>query len=77
MSIQESIQQYVKKLVEVFHPQKVLLFGSQAAGTAGPDSDVDLLIVMDHDKARDVEQEPLLNRNRKKRRKNYGINVNL
>ncbi len=33
----------------VFNPHKVILFGSHARGTAGPDSDVDLLIVMPHD----------------------------
>ncbi len=52
-----TIDQYVTRLVERFQPQSVLLFGSQAAGTATADSDVDLLVVMNHDKTRDVEQE--------------------
>lgn len=52
-----AIDQYVKRLVDRFQPQRVLLFGSQAAGTATADSDVDLLVVMNHDKSRDVEQE--------------------
>lgn len=52
-----TIQQYVDLLVERFQPQTVLLFGSQAMGTAAADSDVDLLVVMDHGKKRDVEQE--------------------
>jgi len=43
--------------VEKFQPQTVLLFGSQATGTAHKDSDVDLLVLMDHDKRRDVDQE--------------------
>lgn len=51
------IDEYVKGLVERFHPQSVLLFGSQASGTASEDSDVDLLVVMDHNCTRDVEQE--------------------
>lgn len=51
------IDDYVRGLVERFHPQSVVLFGSQAAGTANEDSDVDLLVVMDHDRLRDVEQE--------------------
>ncbi len=29
-----------------FHPQRVVLFGSHASGTATSDSDVDLLVVM-------------------------------
>jgi uncharacterized protein len=32
--------------VRSFHPEKIILFGSQARGEAGPDSDVDLLVVM-------------------------------
>jgi predicted nucleotidyltransferase len=28
---------------------KILLFGSEATGTAGPDSDIDLLVVLDRD----------------------------
>jgi predicted nucleotidyltransferase len=37
--------------VEKFHPEQVILFGSHARGEAGPDSDVDLLIVMDFEGA--------------------------
>ena len=36
----------VRRIVERFNPEKVILFGSYARGTAGPDSDVDLLVVM-------------------------------
>ena len=41
------IDRMVKRIVRKFHPQQVILFGSQARGDAGPDSDVDLLVVMD------------------------------
>ena len=44
-SAQEKIQEMVRRIVEQFHPEKVILFGSYARGTAGPDSDVDLLVV--------------------------------
>jgi predicted nucleotidyltransferase len=37
----------VKRIVRKFHPQQVILFGSHARGDAGPDSDVDLQVVMD------------------------------
>ncbi|MEK6538132.1 MAG: nucleotidyltransferase domain-containing protein [Nitrospirota bacterium] len=40
------IKEMVRRIVERFHPEKVILFGSFARGTAGPDSDVDLLVVM-------------------------------
>ncbi|MBH0185089.1 MAG: nucleotidyltransferase domain-containing protein, partial [Nitrospira sp.] len=36
----------VRRIVERFHPERVILFGSHARGTAGPQSDVDLLVVM-------------------------------
>lgn len=36
----------VGRIVQQFRPQQVILFGSYAVGKAGPDSDVDLLVVM-------------------------------
>jgi predicted nucleotidyltransferase len=36
----------VLRIVRMFHPDRVILFGSHARGQAGPDSDVDLLVVM-------------------------------
>lgn len=42
---QEKIQEMVQRIVARFRPEKILLFGSYARGTAGPDSDVDLLVV--------------------------------
>jgi predicted nucleotidyltransferase len=43
------IEEMVRRIVERFHPAKVILFGSHARGTAGADSDVDLLVVMQPD----------------------------
>jgi len=36
----------VQRLVERFAPEQIILFGSHARGDAGPDSDVDLLVIM-------------------------------
>jgi predicted nucleotidyltransferase len=36
-----------RSIVEQFEPAKVILFGSVAEGTDGPDSDLDLLVVLD------------------------------
>jgi uncharacterized protein len=36
----------VRRIVADFDPDKIILFGSYARGQAGPDSDVDLLVVM-------------------------------
>jgi len=42
----KEIQQMVRRIVSRFHPEQIILFGSHARGEAGPDSDVDLLIVL-------------------------------
>jgi predicted nucleotidyltransferase len=44
---QKAIDQVVKQIVEKFKPQKIILFGSYARGNPRPESDVDLLVVMD------------------------------
>ena len=36
-------------VVADFNPRRVILFGSQARGEAGPDSDIDLLVIVDDD----------------------------
>jgi len=36
-------------VVAYFRPRRVILFGSHARGQAGPDSDIDLLVVVDDD----------------------------
>ena len=37
-STQEKIDEIVRRVVNQFHPEKIILFGSHAKGTAGPDS---------------------------------------
>jgi predicted nucleotidyltransferase len=44
--INQKIDAMVQRIVERFSPAKIFLFGSYATGTASPDSDVDLLVVM-------------------------------
>jgi predicted nucleotidyltransferase len=41
-----AIRRYVREIVTRFRPDKIILFGSYAHGTATADSDVDLLVVM-------------------------------
>ena len=43
------IQDFAAELAHEFLPEKVILFGSYATGTAGEESDVDLLVVMPGD----------------------------
>ena len=44
---QETIHSLAEQISLLFHPQKIILFGSYAYGTPRPESDVDLLVVMD------------------------------
>src|SRR5262249_41709939 len=46
MPSQEILDEIVSRIVKRFHPEKIILFGSHARGTADIHSDVDLLIVM-------------------------------
>ena len=39
------LQEIVRRIVEVAHPERIILFGSAARGEGGPESDIDLLIV--------------------------------
>ena len=41
-----AIEMMVERLVDRFDPDQIILFGSQARGTAAPGSDVDLLVIM-------------------------------
>jgi len=45
-SVEEAIDEMVRRIVDRFDPEQIILFGSHAQGSAGPDSDVDLLVVM-------------------------------
>jgi len=45
-SVDRAIETMVRRIVREFSPDRVILFGSHARGQAGPDSDVDLLVVM-------------------------------
>lgn len=40
------LNEMVRRIVEVAHPLRIILFGSAARGEMGPDSDLDLLVVM-------------------------------
>ena len=42
---EKRIGEMVSRIVARFDPDRVILFGSYARGDAGPDSDVDLLVI--------------------------------
>jgi uncharacterized protein len=57
----------LQSVVAHFRPQRIIVFGSVARGAAGPDSDIDLLVVLDDD----VPAEMLGARSVYKARKDY------
>ncbi len=44
--IRSAVNKMARRIAARFNPDRIILFGSHARGTAGPDSDVDLLVVM-------------------------------
>ncbi len=41
------IEEIVERIVEAFHPRRIVLFGSRARGDQDPESDLDLLVEME------------------------------
>ncbi len=42
----DEIREVAGRIAREFHPEKIILFGSYATGNPGPDSDVDLLVLL-------------------------------
>lgn len=55
MCSMDEILNYSKNLAERFDPDRIILFGSFASKRATEDSDVDLLVIMEHE-GRDIDQ---------------------
>ncbi len=43
------IDELVQRIVELVHPLRIILFGSAARGDLGPNSDLDVLVIMPDD----------------------------
>ena len=43
------LAEIVRRLIDVYRPERVYLFGSRARGDSGPDSDYDLMLVVSDD----------------------------
>ena len=43
---EEIIRDLVDRIVQAVHPRRIILFGSAARGQMGPNSDLDVLVVM-------------------------------
>jgi len=44
-NLQKEIDNISRQIIEKYHPQKIILFGSAAKGLASPDSDLDFFII--------------------------------
>ncbi len=42
---EQTLQEIIRRIVQVAQPERIILFGSAARGEMGPHSDVDLLVV--------------------------------
>ena len=51
-SVAETLPKAVERIAQALKPEKIILFGSYAYGNPTPDSDVDLLVVMETNKPR-------------------------
>jgi predicted nucleotidyltransferase len=49
MTKQEMIEEITRRLVEFYRPVRIYLFGSEARGEAGADSDLDFCVVLPDD----------------------------
>ncbi|MDZ7305363.1 MAG: nucleotidyltransferase domain-containing protein [candidate division KSB1 bacterium] len=43
---EQKLQELVQRIVDAVHPLRIILFGSAARGDMGPNSDLDVLVVM-------------------------------
>jgi len=56
---QQTINDIVQAIIENFEPEKILLFGSYGSGKPTPDSDLDLLVIMESDLPRYKRAVPI------------------
>ena len=56
MITQDIIEEVKRRLVDVYKPSKIYLFGSYAWGTPHEESDLDILIVIDESQERPIKR---------------------
>ncbi len=49
IGLANELKHRIRESLRPLHPEKVIVFGSHAQGEAGPDSDIDLIVVLDSD----------------------------
>ena len=53
MTTQHVPAELLEPVIAYFRPRRIVLFGSAARGEAGPNSDIDLLVILDDDAPRE------------------------
>ena len=46
MASEQILNEIIRRIVETAHPRKIILFGSAERGEMGPDSDMDVLVII-------------------------------
>jgi uncharacterized protein len=49
LDLSDELRHQIRESLRPLHPERVIVFGSYAYGEAGPDSDIDLIVVLDSD----------------------------
>jgi predicted nucleotidyltransferase len=57
--VNPKLAEIVSRLVEAYQPERIYLFGSEARGDAGPDSDFDLLVVVPNEAPPEMKRSRL------------------
>ena len=50
------LAEITRRLVELYHPERIYLFGSAARGDTGPDSDYDFMVVVPDETPRQLRE---------------------
>ncbi len=53
------LREVVRRIVELVHPERIILFGSRARGEGGNRSDLDILVVAESDEPRHRRSVPI------------------
>ena len=74
--IMDIIERYIKVILENYKVKAIILFGSYAKGTNHEDSDIDIAVITDDIKCKDVFEEQL-NLKKLRRKIDYRIEPHL
>lgn len=62
MVFSDELRHRIRDSLKALGPEKVIVFGSYAHGGADPDSDIDLIVVLDSDVVPRTYEERMMNR---------------